>query len=254
MSSDSAHTTYITALGMCQMMLKQKQAEKSAEAGGFLNTKDILDAIEQILSIATFSAVDKERLITELRERFTVVTGMHQTLGNDVDHIAWLPMKRASVPWRFWDRYRLYMMERIPEAAVESIDRVTNEVLERIEDPERAGAWDSRGLVMGHVQSGKTANYTGLICKAADAGYKVFIVLSGIHNSLRSQTQVRLEEGFLGYMRDVDTIAHLVGVGEMDRSLQADTITNRTQTGDFNAPAAEQFAIHPGGRPLVFVV
>ena len=53
-----------------------------------------------------------------------------------------------------------------------------------------------RGLVMGHVQSGKTANYCGLVCKAADAGYKVIIVLSGVHNSLRSQTQIRVEEGF----------------------------------------------------------
>ena len=54
-------------------------------------------------------------------------------------------------------------------------------------------------MVVGHVQSGKTANYTGLICKAADAGYKLIIVLAGVHDSLRSQTQLRLDEGFLGY-------------------------------------------------------
>ena len=44
-------------------------------------------------------------------------------------------------------------------------------------------------MVMGHVQSGKTANYTGLICKAADAGYKVVIIIAGLHNNLRNQTQ-----------------------------------------------------------------
>jgi hypothetical protein len=57
---------------------------------------------------------------------------------------------------------------------------------------------DRRGLVVGQVQSGKTANYTGLVCKAADAGYKLIVILTGLHNSLRSQTQLRLDEGFLG--------------------------------------------------------
>ena len=54
-------------------------------------------------------------------------------------------------------------------------------------------------MVVGQVQSGKTANYAGLICKAADAGYKLIVVLAGLHNSLRSQTQLRLDEAFLGF-------------------------------------------------------
>ena len=53
-------------------------------------------------------------------------------------------------------------------------------------------------MVMGHVQSGKTANYTGLVCKAADAGYKVIVIIAGIHNNLRNQTQRRIDEGFIG--------------------------------------------------------
>ena len=60
------------------------------------------------------------------------------------------------------------------------------------------GPWDRRGMVVGHVQSGKTANYTGLICKAADAGYKLIVVIAGVHNNLRSQTQRRIDEGFVG--------------------------------------------------------
>ena len=49
-------------------------------------------------------------------------------------------------------------------------------------------------MVVGYVQSGKTANYIGLINKALDAGYKYIIVLAGIHNNLRSQTQSRIDE------------------------------------------------------------
>ncbi|MCX7009910.1 MAG: hypothetical protein NTY53_22155, partial [Kiritimatiellaeota bacterium] len=137
------------------------------------------------------------------------------------------------------------------------MDKVTNDVLERVEDPQRPGTWDRRGLVMGHVQSGKTSNYCGLICKAADAGYKVIIVLAGVHDSLRSQTQIRLEEGFLGFMNDAfggpETFKP-VGVGLIDSSIRANTGTSRAQKGDFNRNVANQFGIHPGGLPLVFVV
>ena len=65
-------------------------------------------------------------------------------------------------------------------------------------------------MVVGHVQSGKTANYIGLACKAADSGYKVIIILAGMLNTLRNQTQLRLDNGFLG----IDTHSKKVtGVG-----------------------------------------
>ena len=138
------------------------------------------------------------------------------------------------------------------------VDRVTTDVLSRLEDPSRSGMWDRRGLVVGHVQSGKTANYTGLIAKAADAGYKVIIVLTGMHESLRCQTQIRLDEGFLGRKsqpRGAGAKAFVpTGVGLLDPSVNANTGTNRFQGGDFNATVAAQFGITPGGLPLLFVV
>ena len=239
---------------MCQMMLKQR----AASAGHFLKTTDILEVVNEVSAMPSFAGLDKDRLAAELEVRFTVVTAEHQTLGSDKDHKAWLPPQRNTISWRYWDRYRLYLEERVPPSAVDSVEKVTNDILERIEDPQRPGSWDRRGLVMGHVQSGKTANYCGLVCKAADAGYKVIIVLSGVHNSLRSQTQIRLDEGFLGFMSDAigegQQTFKRVGVGLIDSSIVANTGTNRTQLGDFNEKVAKQFGIHPGGLPLVFVV
>ena len=49
-----------------------------------------------------------------------------------------------------------------------------------------------KGLVVGHVQSGKTANFAGLLALAADNGFNLFIVLSGIIDNLRRQTEERL--------------------------------------------------------------
>jgi hypothetical protein len=139
------------------------------------------------------------------------------------------------------------------------MDEMTDRTLGLLEDPQRSGPWDRRGLVVGHVQSGKTANYNGLICKAADAGYKVIVVLAGIHNNLRSQTQMRLDEGFLGYESMPPREAQRrglrpIGVGPIDPELRTDTITNRSERGDFSRTVARNFSINPGGRPLLFVV
>ncbi|MCB1885710.1 MAG: Z1 domain-containing protein [Geminicoccaceae bacterium] len=118
---------------------------------------------------------------------------------------------------------------------------------------------ERRGLVVGHVQSGKTASYTGLICKAADAGYTVVIVLAGLHSNLRSQTQLRLDEGFLGYDSASESRGggrqHIpLGVGRIDPELRPDTITTRLERGDFSRRVANNFAINPGRQPLLFVV
>ena len=121
------------------------------------------------------------------------------------------------------------------------------------------GSWDRRGLVVGHVQSGKTGNYTGLICKAADAGYKIIIVLAGLHNNLRSQTQMRLDEGFLGYETspDRDDAAHpVIGVGLVDSDvrIRPNYATNRADKGDFGTAIARNLGISPEQRPWLFVV
>src|SRR5439155_6123792 len=54
------------------------------------------------------------------------------------------------------------------------------------------------GLVVGYIQSGKTANMAALMAKAADAGYKIIIVFAGILNTLRQQTQLRFDQELTG--------------------------------------------------------
>ena len=89
-----------------------------------------------------------------------------------------------------------------PVEVIQEIDNTTNKILEFLGNPKSSEPFDKRGLVLGYVQSGKTANFTGLINKAYDLGYKLVIVLSGMHNDLRSQTQIRLEEEVVGSVLD----------------------------------------------------
>ncbi|MEA2601081.1 MAG: hypothetical protein QOF89_2073 [Acidobacteriota bacterium] len=111
-------------------------------------------------------------------------------------------------------------------------------------------------MVVGDVQAGKTSNYTGLVCKAADAGYKVIIILAGLHNNLRSQTQIRLDEGFVGKVSVPvgEAPNTVVGVGRLNPSPVVNWATNRTERGDFNRRIMNHFGVHPGGPPLLFVV
>lgn len=77
---------------------------------------------------------------------------------------------------------------------IEQLDTASTKVLAHMPDPLSPASFHSVGLVLGYVQSGKTTNFTSVIAKAADAGYRLFIVLSGIHNGLRLQTQDRLND------------------------------------------------------------
>lgn len=202
--------------------------------------------------------LDRNDLRESIEERISIWIGDAQELVNNEDHVEWLAERKPTIEWNYWDRYRTFILPHIGLDPTTKLDSVTDRILSHLEGPTREGPWDRRGLVVGHVQSGKTANYTGVICKAADAGYKIIIVLAGIHKNLRSQTQIRVEEGFLGYdkNRRPDEGFKAVGVGlvDPDPRLRPDSVTNRADNGDFNTNRAQTFSINPGGRPLVFVI
>lgn len=199
---------------------------------------------------------DREAAIEELIRRFSLWIGQTTTLKNETGHVAWLTADRKG-GWRYWPRYRDWMEKQLSYKAIEALDQDTDNILGMLEDPLRSDLWDRRGLVVGHVQSGKTGNYTGLICKAADAGYKIIIILAGQHNNLRSQTQIRLEEGFLGYETTaVSDTRKIIGVGEIDSdfSIFPNCATYRAEEGDFNRRVGRHLAISPEQRPWLFVV
>ena len=172
----------------------------------------------------------------------------------------WLPTAKADIEPYYWERYRRLLVEkRFSGQVLSTLDDVTDRTLGLLEDPSRDGPWDRRGMVMGHVQSGKTANYTGLVCKAADAGYRVIIVIAGIHNNLRNQTQRRIDEGFVGQDSTGRLGASLpvhnrVGVGMFDARRQPNSFT--TSLRDFNKSIADtvNLPLQNLKEPVVFVI
>jgi hypothetical protein len=224
-----------------------------------LSREEIARTVDQLL--AAFpewrGLTSRDAALAQLGTLFSTFVGEASILRADDDHSPWVDGQREQIRWRFWDRYRTYLVRRrMPQTAINALYRVTDRVLELLGNPTADAPFDRRGMVVGDVQSGKTGNYTGLVCKAADAGYKIIIVLTGMNNNLRSQTQVRLDEGFLGKISVPigDSTNRFVGVGEIDPSLIVDWATNRMEHGDFNFRVMSQFGIHPGGRPLLLVI
>lgn len=115
------------------------------------------------------------------------------------EFLDWYTEERAAENTNYWDDYRRVLARNGWDAnAISSVDLQATEVIRRLEDPTREPYRSSRGLVVGHVQSGKTANFTAVAAKAIDAGYRVIIVLAGMMDNLREQTQRRLDKELCG--------------------------------------------------------
>ncbi|WP_170299643.1 Z1 domain-containing protein [Boudabousia tangfeifanii] len=116
----------------------------------------------------------------------------------------------------FFSNYSNYLslIKKLNPDAIRNIDIYTKDLVSKLADPNKKSQ-SVRGLVVADVQSGKTANYIGLIAKALDIGYKTIVVLSGIHNNLRTQTQIRVDEGIIGYSMIKGKENKKVGVGTL---------------------------------------
>ena len=194
---------------------------------------------------------------------FETVHGVTMTDGAALQEAGfepWLEDARSELDPYYWDRYRKLLVSRnFSRHVLATMDSVTDRILGLLENPAKEGEWDRRGMVMGHVQSGKTANYSGLICKAADAGYRVIIIIAGIHNNLRNQTQRRIDEGLVGFdstgrLRGMLPQQSLLGVGRFDSRRRPNAFT--TSQRDFNQAIADgvRIPLQNLSEPAVFVI
>lgn len=180
----------------------------------------------------------------------------------DSTYKPWLSDNRENIKWYYWPRYKQYLVQQgFGYKIVSKMDIITDEILDLMQNPLDDGAWQRKGLIVGHVQSGKTANYLGVICKALDSGYKLVIVLAGLLNSLRKQTQIRTDYGVIGLdsslmLKDISALEKIVGVGKFSHEEQICPVSITTVDADFNENNAiqRQIALSQYAPPLVFVV
>lgn len=232
-------------------------------------TDDFLrNIIENVCLMPYFADVDKHLLFEELSMLYNTRVENYQILTGRERKEPWLKDFKANHDvgyWKFWTRYKKYLAEQkgFADSVIQKNDDLTDSILDHLFNPQNTNIQISKkGLVVGQVQSGKTANYTGLICKAADAGYKVVIILAGIHNNLRSQTQIRIDEGFLGFDTGSDKnyqtrLTTKIGVGKIvgfDDAI-AHSYTTSLEKGDFTSKAANATGLNFNApQPIILVV
>jgi hypothetical protein len=231
----------------------------STERGAI--TPDIINvAIQNVCKIfPLLSASDRDLLFKQLEAQYAVFSDQYKIL-DDTTPEEWVKDAKADIKWKFWNRYRTSLeLKGYAPDTVNKLDNLTDDILGRLVRPGSHNRFDKRGLIVGHVQSGKTSNYTGLICKAADAGYRLIIVLAGIHNSLRTQTQFRIDEGFLGFdtktARNFAQVSNRIGVGRINPNLAAHSLTTSDANGDFSRRASEASGINiRGNDPIILII
>ncbi len=215
-------------------------------------------AIAEFVSAGPFDLSDEELewLIRELEESFT--TSQKRGASVTSDFRPWLRERRESgdIDFYYWSRLRRYYLEGnvIPPQVVATLDTVTDEILDFSGDPRDPGTGLRRGMVMGHVQSGKTTNYSALICKAADAGYKTIILLAGITNSLRSQTQERVDETFIGKKSVFHALAQEPLPIQTYSTVKRFPAYGTSRDRDFTRDAAGMFfSLDAHSEPIIFI-
>jgi hypothetical protein len=165
----------------------------------YASDEDIKSLAEKLRGVFPVSDEEFKDILKKLHYKLPITMDMGSAVVAE-NHVSWYYAKKPEITPYYWDRYEKYLIkeEDWTPNVTGSLDRVTDKIMDFMGNPKSEGSWKRRGLVMGDVQSGKTSTYTALSCKAADAGYKLIILLTGTLENLRRQTQERLDSGFVG--------------------------------------------------------
>lgn len=243
-------TEYQTIKNFIFSRLQNKQEEKSVldnedikkeiEATKLLlkaqkEVKKILFRDEMIsLSENEFSRIEKE-LEIHFNVKMTEGVLIQGEEQQDRDTTWWTSIAKQEEELYYWERYKKYLKKSLPDEVVKTFDVDTDIVMNNIENPKK-DTFSRYGMVVGHVQSGKTANYSSLICKAADSGYKFIVVIAGGINNLRNQTQQRIIDAFV--CKDNNGNQTGAGIGNADLGRLPISLT--TVERDFNKQDADR--------------
>ena len=218
--------------------LKQTILNEAAELD-FLLLEEKANDLATLL-FGQLSPSEISEVVAQITKEVEVTFSESGTVVDPDTFEPWLDDRKNDLSTPRWEAYKQLLIDRDWDAPViAELDTQSDEILELLGDPQKPGEWARRGLLLGEVQSGKTANYLGLLNKALDYGYKAIIVIGGHTNELRRQTQQRFDTDLLGIDSEYldDNIANAkvprIGIGSLNAELQSNVMT--TVRGDFDS-------------------
>lgn len=244
--NDKQDTIYTMALLMLQNQIKE---------GIEVDEKSISSSIDNVLPLVQYELPKNERveLFNALKVHFETIMSSGYSIQGDEDLGEWysdIKKECHDNNCSFWDRYKKFLMrDKFPQKVINSIDKDTDTITNLLGNPNVDYKYSRKGLVIGDVQSGKTANYIAVMNKAADAGYKIIILLTGTIEKLRKQTQERVNRGFIG--KNVEN--NMFHVGEFNNQINVVSFTSIKS--DFREKSRDVSAsLSSLNDPVVFVV
>lgn len=235
--------------GLVQMQLSKQSIVKEED---IVNTMTVFRVLNPV------SDDEAEEVKNELMASLQIKMDVGACL-KEKNHVSWYYNAKKEINPVYWERYKKYLNldQGFSTEVIKTMDISTDEIMDMLGDPRQGKGYSIKGLIIGDVQSGKTSTYTALVNKAADAGYKIIILLTGTIEKLRKQTQGRLDAGFIGL--DSSALAKdkkniYIGVGNIDPSVSGWSITSTTN--DFNKNIASQFSgqLKSITAPVLFVL
>jgi hypothetical protein len=211
----------------------KRRVEKNKKEQGYITPEQLNVQIDLMFSSLKeniafeddFYGVDASTLSQwlaniKLRLKSVIVTtnDPDNVIDESADYERWIDKRTQEIEWNYFKRYIHYLrgLER-PVDVIRNTEKSTLAIIERLGDPSRDIDQLQKGLVLGSVQSGKTANFNGVINRAIDAGYDMIIVFSGIMEDLRYQTQRRINYDVIGLGEIGNQINQDVGVGRIQK-------------------------------------
>ena len=225
---------------------------------------DVVQKVKQLYPIILpdlIASPDHNSIVKDVVDRYVSEVGIKtfdpEFIDVDSEAKYWLYKEKDRISHPFFDRYKLYLSnDGFEPKVIKNIELSCEQILARCANPKTTALTEKKkGLVVGDVQSGKTANYLGLINMAYDYGYRIVILLAGTTNSLREQTQKRTDSGVIGAKSDsIGNTIEFLGVGLNTNEHFAVPFTN--QVNDFKKFVQKNLnvAIADINKPVVLVV
>lgn len=239
-------------------MLPNDTPEKITEEVIKNTVNQIIPLIKLKFGISEISKKYIETAVVNLEERYAITMDTGVLLKED-NYKKWYHSSKSERDTEYWDRFKRYLEkdEKLSLNVINKIEEASEDIMDVLGDPKSLVNFQRRGLVIGAVQSGKTSNYTALINKAADSGYKVVILLTGTIEKLRRQTQTRIDEGFVG--ADSKKIIEekrrgkniQLGVGKYNKNINVASFT--TSEKDFDSKGLN-VKLSSVTDPVIFVI
>ena len=235
---------------LIEFVFKYKVRPELEAFGDELNIEEIEHLIDQLPSnftiakrIIELTSESKNKLAEYSKRIFGFTEGDHiyirgTGIYNDRDEIL---LDKEN--WHYYQRHRNFIQDNVfknKHEIVESIDYETDQIIKKFPKPSENESINKKGLIIGYVQSGKTANFTHLISKASSIGYKFIVVLAGMTDTLRKQTQFRLDKELIGVntlgLDDIEVVKWLPGEEKYTPLTGLPDLRIKKDNGDFYIP------------------